>query len=105
MERTFSKPALVCTKGGPVKLEDALETAAYVIGFNSTALVQAAAMGILVESTGPSPLFWLKPWYGREQWEEVRWALFCEMAARQFTLAEIRSGEAQETLQSIGEMQ
>lgn len=103
VERKFAKPALVCTKGGPVNLEDALDSASLVIGFNSTALIEAAARGIMVESTGPSPLFHLKSWYGRSQWEDVRWALFCEMAMRQFTLAEIRSGEAMSTLKEIGE--
>jgi hypothetical protein len=103
-EKTFTKEVVVSKKGGEKSLTTLLDKASYVIGFNSSGLIEAAARGIMVQSTGPSPLFWLKPYYGREQWEETRYALFCEMALRQYTLPEIRSGAAHLMMRNNGDL-
>lgn len=101
--KTYCRPVIISRKGDETPLTKLLDKASYVIGFNSTGLIEAAARGIMVESTGPSPLFWLKPFYSRSQWEDVRHALFCEMALRQFTMEEMTSGYAHNMLREIGE--
>lgn len=102
-EKTYCKPVVVSRKGDKTPVSDLLDRAALVIGFNSTVLIEAAARGIFVESTGPSPLFWLKTWHDRQTWEETRYAIFCEIAQRQFRIDEIAGGIAQRTLRSLGE--
>jgi hypothetical protein len=102
-EKKFCRPVVVSRKGDEIPLTKLLDKASYVIGFNSTGLLEAAARGIFVESTGPSPLFWLKSWDDRKTWEATRYAIFCEIAQRQFTLGELATGLAQTVLRNVGE--
>jgi len=102
-EKTYCKPVVISRKGDKLPLTKLLDRASYVVGFNSTGLLEAAARGIFVESTGPSPLFWLKPWHDRKTWEDTRYAIFCSLAERQFSLGELASGLAQTVLRNVGE--
>ncbi len=93
LEHKHRRTVVVCKKGDG-NLENSLDIAALAVGFNSTAMIDLAAKGVLVESVGPSPLFWLPSWMPKRQWEDRRQALFCELALRQFTLDEIAQGMA-----------
>ncbi len=93
LELQHRMDVILCEKGDG-NAEIYLDRAYRAVGFNSTAMLDLAAKGVPVDALGPSPLFWLPSWMPKRQWESRRFDLFCSLAERQFTVAEIKRGMA-----------